>query len=134
MGVAEGVLLAPLFEFEVFIREKRDWSSDKLFIPPPVETAAGGTGLLLFSLVQGFETVVLLVLLLFLPIPKPGTDTPAFPSLPIADVFNPPKRSEVGAGLTASYDGGGEMVDGATSVDACRTGRRGGGPRVCWAG
>ena len=91
-------------EEELFIRAKRLESSEKVL---GVAAAVGGGDRVLcdFSLDQGFEVSVVL----FLPMPKAGTETPALPSLFIAAVFRPPL--EVGAGLgvgaTASYAGGG---------------------------
>jgi hypothetical protein len=72
---------------------------------------------------------------LFLPMPKPGTEMPAFPSLFKAEVFRPPfVEGAGGGGLTAWYDGGGEETCADTSLEDCLAGNRGGSLGCGFAG
>ena len=89
-----------------FMREKRDWSSERELIPLDVAgevvfwlcsvfqgldvlaaVVAGGVevGFWFRSVFQGLDVVVSL----FFPMPKPGTETPALPSLLRVDAFKP---------------------------------------------
>lgn len=99
------------------MREKRDWSSERLLIPVEGEevvfwlcsvfqgldvlAAVAGGGEMVFwfrSVFQGFDVVVSL----FFPMPKPGTETPALPSLLRVDAFKPADVDGfVNSGLTA---------------------------------
>lgn len=75
------------------------------------------------SLFQGFDEAVSLPF----PIPKPGTETPALPSLLRVEAFSPADVDGFdSSGLTVSYGGGGGEATAGTSVEACLEGSLGG--------
>lgn len=92
------------------MREKRDWSSERVLDPVLV---VGEETFWLLSLFHGLATLVSV----FLPMPRLGT---VLPSLFVAEVCSPPLVVEGGGAgcVTASYEGGGGDVGDETPVEA----------------